>query len=190
VLGAGRVGAPRLLDTHRPGAFAMRPFDGEGQATTVTVDRHPSGERPAVLEGPQVPMAWRRWRLPVPVDVEERRGRPWRLGRLGSVVRGGLVAQAAGPWRSSGEWWRPSDELRVTSDEVQVTSDEVRVTSDEVRVTSDEVRVTSDEVRVTSEELAAPWDHDEWDVVLASGVIVCLARDRQSGRWHALALMD
>ena len=45
VLGAGRVGAPRLLDTHRPGAFAMRPFDGEDAGGDR--DRRSASERRA-----------------------------------------------------------------------------------------------------------------------------------------------
>lgn len=49
--------------------------------------------------------ALRRFRLPVPVRVQVREGRPIRLITDRRGVTGGSVIQAAGPWRTSGAWW-------------------------------------------------------------------------------------
>jgi protein ImuB len=49
--------------------------------------------------------ALRRFRLPVPARVHVHEGRPTRIVTDRRGVTGGAVAQAAGPWRTSGEWW-------------------------------------------------------------------------------------
>ncbi|HEY8549589.1 MAG TPA: hypothetical protein VIL35_06520, partial [Vicinamibacterales bacterium] len=106
VLGDGRVGAPMLVDAHRPGAFAMRPFDGETRADRKTdAIEPPHGPLPAGLE---TPVVLRRFRTPRPVRVDAPRGRPVRVGPIRPDLRGGTVVQAAGPWRTSGEWWSDS----------------------------------------------------------------------------------
>ena len=58
----------------------------------------------------------------------------------------GAIRQAAGPWRTSGDWWRV--------------------------------------------ETPAPWDDDEWDVVLESGCALRLAHDRRDHAWVVVALID
>ncbi len=92
LVGAEAIGAPALLDTHRPDAVALAsypsPLRGEGRKTR--------GEAPA--------LALRRLRPPAPASVTLASGRPVavRSGRLtGRIVAG------VGPWRVSGEWWSP-----------------------------------------------------------------------------------
>jgi len=86
VVGEGNVGSPEMVDTHRPGAYHMRPF-GKSQQRT--------GKRayPAVL-------AFRVFRPPLVAKVQ---------GNFISApgIRGKIVQQA-GPWRTSGEWWTPA----------------------------------------------------------------------------------
>lgn len=57
----------------------------------------------AVIDAPGT--ALRRFRLPIPVRVQVCDGRPARLTTDRRGVAGGAVVQAAGPWRTSGEWW-------------------------------------------------------------------------------------
>ena len=43
--------------------------------------------------------------MPVPARVQVQEGRPVRVMTDGRGVNSGAVVQAAGPWRTSGEWW-------------------------------------------------------------------------------------
>ena len=43
---------------------------------------------------------------------------------------------------------------------------------------------------VWSDEPTAPWDDDEWDVVVESGIALRLARDRAQDSWVVAALID
>ena len=89
--GADRVGAPVVVDTHRPGAAATTPFVPP-----------PSDALPAA---PGVPgrLVVRALRPPRPIEVFSDRGRPDFVRGTGL---GGRVVAAAGPWRLAGEWWR------------------------------------------------------------------------------------
>ena len=90
---AGRGGAPRLLDTHRPGAFALSTFSPP-----------PSGSRreppPALLTPGRV--ALRAFRPPLPAEVALQAGVPRFVSATGLH---GPVLDCAGPWRASGDWW-------------------------------------------------------------------------------------
>jgi protein ImuB len=85
LVGDGNVGSPELLDTHRPGAFAMRGF-GEGA-------RGRGGEGAMVMRAIRPVRAAR---------VQMASGQPVHVQAEG--VRGHVTA-AAGPWRTSGDWW-------------------------------------------------------------------------------------
>ncbi len=86
---AGRGGSPRLLDTHRPGAFAMGSFD-------------PAAPRRRGTEGCRPHVALRLYRPPLRAEVVLRHGTPAFVSAAG--VRG-AVGDCAGPWRASGDWW-------------------------------------------------------------------------------------
>jgi protein ImuB len=85
LVGEGNVGSPELLDTHRPGAFAMR---GYGEAET---------RRRA-----EAAMVMRAIRPARAARVQMASGQPVHVQADG--VRGHVTA-AAGPWRTSGDWW-------------------------------------------------------------------------------------
>ena len=85
----GRSGAPSLLDTHRPGAFAVGTF-APGPASA------------AAREPPLPRMALRVFRPPLPAEVAVKDGGPAFVSAAG--VRGAVVDRA-GPWRASGDWW-------------------------------------------------------------------------------------
>jgi protein ImuB len=98
LMGSDRVGAPALVDTYRPGAFAMAKFDppanGSGSGFPDTDSKTAPG---AVL---------RRFRSAIPARVVLDQGRPVRVTTDRRGLTGGRVACAEGPWRSSGDWWR------------------------------------------------------------------------------------
>jgi protein ImuB len=85
LVGEGNVGSPELLDTHRPGAFAMRGF-----GDTETRRR---GDTAMVMRAIRPARAAR---------VQMASGQPVHVQAEG--VRGHVTA-AAGPWRTSGDWW-------------------------------------------------------------------------------------
>ena len=88
---AGRSGSPQLVDTHRPGAFAV---------STFAPGPLPRGRREEKTSGPRV--ALRAFRPPRLAHVVLKGGTPSFVSAPG--VRG-AVAACAGPWRASGDWW-------------------------------------------------------------------------------------
>ena len=90
----GRSGSPRLVDTHRPGAFAV---------STFAPGPLPRGGRAFTPPGPRV--ALRAYRPPRLAHVLTRAGVPSFVAAPG--LRGAVTA-AAGPWRVSGDWWDES----------------------------------------------------------------------------------
>jgi protein ImuB len=95
LVGADAIGAPALLDTHRPDAIALAAYQPHP---------NPLPRSPSPLRGEGPALALRRLRPPAPASVTLASGRPVavRSGRLtGRIVAG------VGPWRVSGEWWSP-----------------------------------------------------------------------------------
>ena len=87
----GRSGAATLLDSHRPGAFAVSTF-GPGPFRP--------GNAVAAEAGPR--LALRAFRPPLPARVTLKDGAPAVVSAAGLY---GAVTQCAGPWRASGDWW-------------------------------------------------------------------------------------
>jgi protein ImuB len=121
LMGDSHVGSPRLVDSWRPGAFDMVPFavaaPSAPSAPSVSASTRDDTQRELRRDlavaavgregGPST--ALRRFRLPVPARVQMQDGRPVRIITDRRGVTGGPVVQAAGPWRTSGEWWNDSD---------------------------------------------------------------------------------
>lgn len=99
VMGSDRVGAPGAVDTFRPGAFAMTPFNTEPAAVAPSWQ----GEEATDVGVPVI--ALRRCRQPVPARVVAEAGRPVRVTSDRRGFPGGAVVAATGPWRTSGHWW-------------------------------------------------------------------------------------
>jgi protein ImuB len=106
LMGDGHVGSPQLVDSWKPGLFAIKPFDSQRLA---------HGKQSAAVGS-----ALRRFRLPVPARVQVHEGRPVRLTTDRRGVAGGAIVQAAGPWRSSGEWWNDASATSWDRDEWDV----------------------------------------------------------------------
>jgi protein ImuB len=101
LVGAGNVGSPEIVDTHRPDAFQMKKF-------VVTQQRKKNskiaGETPALPA-----IGFRIFRPPWRANVCMREGKPIRIDAPSSDTRGrvrGQIVCASGPWRGSGDWWR------------------------------------------------------------------------------------
>jgi protein ImuB len=112
LVGESRCGSPAILDTHRPDGWTMKPvsFADSTSALPATVDKRDelpsdSADKAAMSEAQPSRMALRRFRPPVAVRVAVEKGRPASVAIDRRGMPGGIVRQAAGPWRSSGNWW-------------------------------------------------------------------------------------
>jgi protein ImuB len=90
LVGEGRIGSPRLLDTHHPQDF--------------TVERFVVKAAQGKTEAPRVSAVLRRLRPSVAVHVwlDTGSSKPSSFTYEG---RRYCVTRAFGPWRRSGEWW-------------------------------------------------------------------------------------
>jgi protein ImuB len=93
LVGAQQIGVPVPLDSHRPDALELAPY----QAPDTFVDEH---RDPG--EGVRAALALRRFRPPLPASVTLVAGRPVELRSRRLAAR---IVISAGPWRVSGEWW-------------------------------------------------------------------------------------
>ena len=213
LMGAGRVGAPALVDSHEPGAFELRPFAVGGlgpRAWGLGIGEKASSLCQAPSPKTQAPIL-RRFRLPVPARVVLKDGRPIRVTTSRRNLAGGRVIDCAGPWRSSGGWWvRP----RITAD-----NDRPRITTDEYGFKaihhggpSDRNGALGQTQKWSDVKTGAPnqraerqrgvagagggapaqikkWNNDEWDVALPDGVYR-IYRDRDSNQWFLEGILD
>lgn len=90
VLGEGRVGAPVLLDTHRPNAFEQKRFVlREMSLKELTSEQ-------------EARAALRIYRPPLPANVRLQEEKPMQIVCDGLSRR---ILAYAGPWRTKGDWW-------------------------------------------------------------------------------------
>ncbi len=163
LMGEGRIGAAVPVDSHRPGAFAMKPFAldhtaGVGRRSSV------AGRQKSIVDSPEpgVRSALRRYRQPVAARVAVADGRPVRVTTDRPNWGGGAVTTAVGPWRTSGEWW----EGEAFVSRMSVLSSR------------------------PSGVDAGAWDRDEWDVALADGGMYRIFQNRVTSQWFVDAVMD
>jgi len=100
LMGQDRCGAPRLVDSHRPGAFALDTMWTGGSGASGREKHVDYADR---LDLPL--RALRRLRHPIPARVALEHQRPVRVTTDRRGWSGGRVVWCSGPWRSSGEWW-------------------------------------------------------------------------------------
>ena len=105
VMGSDRVGAPALVDTYRPGAFAMAKFDPSPSSGPKPLAKAAQSPIPDHLKN-SAPRVLRRFRSPIPARVVAEQGRPVRVSTDRRGAAGGRVERCEGPWRSSGDWWK------------------------------------------------------------------------------------
>jgi len=90
LVGAGRVGSPRRIDSHRPGIFETAPLPSD------------LGEGAVPPGPPPVGLTLRRYPLACRATVQVRDGQPLRVE---SARLSGVVVACHGPWKSGGDWW-------------------------------------------------------------------------------------
>jgi protein ImuB len=93
LLGADRVGTPVVENTFRPDSFRMERANFESEQKF-----HNRNSQSAISTG----LSLRRFRSAIPAIVEMRNGKPALLNSEKFV---GAIAEANGPFRSSGNWW-------------------------------------------------------------------------------------
>jgi protein ImuB len=98
IVGAHKVGALELLDTHHPEGFRMRRFVAEVGRKT------PQKKTPDSTEAQAAITALRRFRPPLRANVTLENGQPVHLACHRKDVQGDVLWKA-GPWRFSGDWW-------------------------------------------------------------------------------------
>jgi protein ImuB len=164
LMGDTHVGSPRLVDTWKPGAFEMTDFQSsmaDHPSNQATTDRQsPDGQSTAHLKS-----ALRRFRFPIPTRVVVTEGRPVRVQTDRQGFTSGAIAQAAGPWRTSGQWW-----------------------SAFAREESGELRRGHRAGAVSDRE--GGWDRDEWDVAMTDGTVYRLVVEREVGQWFLEGVLD
>jgi protein ImuB len=87
IVGEANAGIPELLNTHHPHPYRL--VNAQPQLAT--------SHQPPVTS-----QSFRFFRPPIPATVELDRDRPIRITAAGIH---GKVLNAAGPWRTSGDWW-------------------------------------------------------------------------------------
>jgi protein ImuB len=108
LVGESRVGSPALVDSHRSGACVMTRYAPEGANGAKDADgangangADGASSAPAVL---------RRERRSVILSVSVDHGRPVHIAASRRAIPSGAIVDAAGPWRTSGEWWIPDQQ--------------------------------------------------------------------------------
>jgi len=163
LMGEKHVGSPVLVDTWRPGDFAMGDFRSSIDDQSSIANRQSGIDRESSIAS--LPCALRRFRFPIPARVHVQEGRPIRIVTDRNGFTSGAVVQAAGPWRTSGEWWSAS-----------------------ARDESGELRRDHRAVAAFGRE--GGWDRDEWDVAMADGTIYRLVVERGVGQWFLEGIVD
>jgi protein ImuB len=110
LMGAKHVGSPVLVDTWRPGAFEMSDF--RSQNSDLSKNESPINQQSEISN---LKSALRRFRFPIPTRVVVTEGRPVRVQTDRQGFTSGAIVEAAGPWRTSGNWWDTPDP-RMKSD--------------------------------------------------------------------------
>ncbi len=211
LMGERHVGSPQLVDTWKPGAFSMSDFRSQIADQLKNADR-PMGHQSINQQSPidhqsdisNLPSALRRFRFPIPARVVVTEGRPVRVQVNRPGFASGAVREAAGPWRTSGNWWfaaghqaiRPSGHQGHQGHQGQRANG---LTGQQGNgPTGHQANgPTGQQVNgPTGQQANGPtggwdaWDRDEWDVAMADGTIYRLAVERQVGQWFLEGVID
>jgi protein ImuB len=180
LMGAGHVGSPRLVDTWKAGSFTMSDFGSRVADQLPKVDRTIENQSvdPQSTIDPQseicnLKSALRRFRFPIPARVVVTEGRPVRVQVDRPGFNSGAILQAAGPWRTSGNWWDTPGP---------------RTASAFAREQSGELRRDHHAVAAFGRE--GGWDRDEWDVAMHDGTVYRLVVERGVGQWFLEGIID
>ena len=201
LMGSGHVGSPRLRDSWRPGAFEMAEFTaGLAEAT--------GGCEGGLCEPASLRSALRRFRLPIPARVQMAEGRPVRVITDRHGLASGAITNAAGPWRTSGEWWGGFGHVGIEEREKSVEHSGRMGQVGRVGEVGQLGRQVGDDWSSSSHStFRSPhqplpsqflhdlrghrgWDRDEWDVAMPDGTIYRLSVERSAGQWFLEGIID
>ena len=192
LMGQDRFGAPATVDTYRPGAFAMTPFQTDvalGFSPAAAVERKARKAREGDVSQSVVPLAishqplisaLRRCRQPVPARVTVVDGRPVRVTADRRGFTGGAVTHCAGPWRTSGEWWLERAGRVDGAGRSGGSGGKSSVFSTH----------PPHQTSLAHQIHATPWDRDEWDLSLSDGAVYRVFHDRDANSWFVDAIVD
>jgi len=115
ICGSERVGLPLVVDDHRPGAFALKPFAERKPRSKRQIETNRHTQRKPRL-------TLRALRPPQQAEVQVERGNPVFLR---SAVSQGEILRSAGPWRTTGHWWEESTHFAIDHYDVQMSDGSV-----------------------------------------------------------------
>jgi len=200
LIGQDRIGSAVTLDTYRPGAFAMKPFQALRDQERSRAEAGEPPRRPALdtrehdgasASGVGVPTsALRRCRQPVPARVAVVNGRPVRVTTDRRGFTGGAVLHCAGPWRTSGHWWQANSGRMAGKAGVAGRAAEISVPPQRPVLDMREHDGASALGVGVGPHANKYWDRDEWDVALGDGAAYRIFRDRESDAWFIDAIVD
>jgi protein ImuB len=181
LMGQDRLGAPAVVDSYCPGAFAMVPFATDHDQRGTRGARREDHQHSASAAGSalnvvtNVVTALRRCRDPVPArvamdgaDAAGDGGRPVRVTTDRRGFAGGTVVTCVGPWRSSGNWWEAGRAGRAGEEHSRPSIQPI----------------------LPVQPILPSWNRDEWDVALSDGAIYRLFRDRDTSQWFIDGIVD
>jgi protein ImuB len=178
LMGEGRCGAPAIVDTWQPGAFAMQSFAPRDSNVVQRQPRSRGGAEIKTDEALRVAasprfvavkdvatrpvVALRRFRIPIPARVRVEDGKPVRVTIDRRGYSSGPVECVAGPWRTSGGWWAGEPHSPHAPYPPQMAHS----------------------------PHAPQWDRDEWDVALHDGTTYRVFRERDRDAWYVEGVVD
>ncbi|MCX6552290.1 MAG: hypothetical protein NTY02_15030 [Acidobacteria bacterium] len=199
LMGETRCGSPALVDSYRPGAFAMVPFRvvDEPHATGHVSLRRPLSQAVGVSlqnasQGPK--SAWGdevgpRASADGTPEMRFAGLREWASERDACPVAILRRFRLPIPARVLIEHGRP---LSVRTDRQSLQGGRVQASAGPWRTSGDWWKTAAD---AGTAELASlrgrvGWNRDEWDVALGDGGVYRIFEDRDSGRWFVDAVVD
>jgi hypothetical protein len=130
-----------------------------------TRDASPASPVTTKVDDAPLKAAMRRFRFPIPTRVVVQEGRPIRVQTDRQGFTSGAIVDAAGPWRTSGNWWdTPGPGRRAVG--------------------------PSGSQAVGQSGCQDFWDRDEWDVAMQDGTIYRLVVEREVGQWFLEGVID
>jgi protein ImuB len=190
-MGQDRLGAPAMVDSYRPGAFAMVRFATEHKQLSAISD-----QRSAMSHQPCLVSTLRRCRQPVPARVTVADGQPVRVTTERRGFVGGSVVRAAGPWRSSGNWWTGGAGGSGRAGGSSGSGGAGRVVEASGSRKSGGPPDPAHQAHQAHQAYLAHqthqtcWDRDEWDVALNDGAVYRIFQDRDTEAWFVDGIVD
>jgi protein ImuB len=198
LMGERRVGSPAIVDSHRPGAFAMQPFRVEAVARRFPP---PLALLQASCGGPAVASA----KAGSPVSAQQRAAgsqslpaascqlpADTRLAPSPQPLAPSLVLRRFRlpvPARVIEQEGRP---VRVTTERRGLEGGRVEASAGPWRTSGEwwKVGQAADSGQRTANSGSGGWTRDEWDVALGDGALYRLYRDRTTERWFVEGILD